>query len=71
MSSVFMVPEYIVKEMKEANKAKYNSKEGYSNFFNRISDGLIGQTKEIWYVDRFTADRRARREGKEFSRGFS
>ncbi len=70
MSSVFMVPEYIVKEMKEANKAKYNSQEGYSNFFNRISDGLIGQTKEIWYVDRFTADRRARRELKKLVEAF-
>jgi len=62
LSSVFMVPDHIMKEISEANKAKYTSESGYSKFFNQISDGLEGQTREIWYVDRFTVDRRARRE---------
>ena len=62
MSSVFVIEEHVLKEMKEANKAQYKSGDGFSNFFNRISDGLSGQANEIWYVDRYTADRRARRE---------
>jgi hypothetical protein len=62
MSSVFVIEEHVLKEMKEANKAQYTAEDGFSNFFNRISDGISGQSNEIWYVDRFTADRRARKE---------
>ena len=62
MSSVFVIEEHVLKEMKEANKAQYTAEGGFSKFFNRISDGITGQSHEIWYVDRFTADRRARRE---------
>ena len=54
MSSVFVIEEHVLKEIKEANKAKYNSGDGFSNFFNRISDGISGQVSEIWYVDRYT-----------------
>ena len=43
MSSVFVIEEHVLKEIKEANKAKYNSGDGFSNFFNRISDGISGQ----------------------------
>jgi len=57
-----VIEEHVLKEMKEANKAQYTAEDGFSNFFNRISDGISGQSNEIWYVDRFTADRRARKE---------
>ncbi len=62
MSSVFVIEEHVVKEMKQANKAQYTAEGGFSKFFNRISDGISGQPNQIWYVDRFTANRRARRE---------
>ena len=66
MSSVFVIEEHVLKQMKEANKAQYIAEEGFSKFLNRISDGIKGETREVWYVDRFTTDGRARRELAKF-----
>ena len=67
LSSVFVISEHVLKEMKEANKAQYVAEDGFSKFLNRISDGIKGETYEIWYVDRYTVSPNARKQLDKFT----
>jgi len=67
MSSVFVIEDHVLKQMKEANKAQYIVEDGYSKFLNRISDGIKGETREVWYVDRYTVSSNARKELSNFT----
>jgi len=67
MSSVFVIEDHVLKQTKEANKAQYIAENGYSKFLNRISDGIKGETREVWYVDRYTVSSNARKELSNFT----
>jgi hypothetical protein len=54
MSSVFVIEEHILKQKKEANKAQFIAKDSFSKFLNSLADGIKGNSREIWYVDRYT-----------------
>jgi len=66
LSSAFLIPEHILKQKKDANRAEYVATEGHSKFLNTLSHDIKGDTHEVWYVDRYTVDRRARRELAKF-----
>ena len=62
MSSVFLIEEHILKQRKEANKAQFIAKDGFSKFLNSLADELKGDSREIWYVDRYVVSSEARIE---------